>query len=277
MPPTEERFQGRDGVEFHGRRWEIFPAKGLCFLIHGFAEHSGRYSWLAQKLNSRGYSVYALDQRGHGLSSGARGDCRSLAELVDDIDAWVRKVRDCSPGTPAFLIGHSLGGLITLAYAADHPQGLAGVAVSSPLIRLGVKLPAAKKAFIRMLGRLMPGVSLPNGVVPDHLSHDPSVVETYRSDPLIFRTITAGCAVALDRAMACTDDLAGRIRIPCLILQAGDDRVCSAQAADAFAKRADPTWVTFRRYEGLYHEIFNEPQKETVAADLSAWLDSLAR
>lgn len=265
----DEFLTAADGTRLFVRRWDVANPRGLAVLVHGIGEHSGRYEWLAQQLVQRQIAVRAMDHRGHGRSGGPRGDCVGLDSLVQDLDRLI--------SSPCVVIGHSLGGLVALTYAAQHPEKVQAVAVSSPALKLAHPPSALKTFLVETAARLSPQWPFPNGVDPRLLCHDPAVVKAYVTDPLVHRVIRARCAVALRDAMRESPALADRIRVPCLILQAGADEVCDSKTAEAFAQRADGARVTLRAYPGLYHELFNEPQKGRVVEDLIRWLDEVLR
>ena len=263
--------EASDGIRLFTQRWPAREPQGICLLAHGVGEHSGRYEYLARRLNECELSVWALDHRGHGRSEGRRGDCTKLARFVEDLHLLVERARREFPGLPRLMIGHSLGGLIALVYAVEHPEMIRGVAVSSPALKLAFAPSRFKVKLAQGLARILPRTSLPNGINPDWVCRDPERVRAYETDPLVHRVLTARCAVALREAMASSLTLAGKLRLPCLILQAGADRVCDPEAASEFSKRAGPHAV-FRRYDGLYHELFNEPERDRVITDLIRWI-----
>ncbi len=273
--PAEGFLQSEDGLRLFLRRWEASAPRAACILVHGLAEHSGRYEILAQNLTQRGFSVWAMDLRGHGKSGGGRTDCRSLDDYISDLKQLIFKIQSEVPALPRFLIGHSLGGLITLAYAAAYPESLRGVAVSSPALKLELELPKFKIMLTKTLDRLLPTTPIPNGIDPALLSRDPEVVLAYKKDPLVERRLSARCAVALRNAVAGSFSYASRIKIPCLILQAGSDRICDPEGASEFARCAPADLISLRRYDGFYHELFNEPEKKQVVDDLVRWLENL--
>lgn len=265
-----------DGARLFYRRWQADPpARAACLLVHGLAEHSGRYAHLAQTLAGRRFSVWALDQRGHGRSEGRRGDCRGLDELVGDVHPLVEEAARQEPALPRLMIGHSLGGLIALAYAARHPRQIRAVAVSSPALRLAHPTDPVTVFVVTNVAKAFPSAPFRNGVNPRLLSHDPRVAAEYVRDPLVHRVLTARCAVALRDAMRDSIHLAGKLSIPCLILQAGADEICDPAAAAEFARACSNGLVTFRRYDGLYHEIFNEVERQRPIEDLCRWLEGV--
>ena len=277
MDTAEVWLKTPDGLKIFTRQWEAPNPKAVCLVIHGIGEHSGRYEALAKELNRHGFCVWSMDHRGHGRSQGRRGDCRSMEDFIGDLHLLVERAREKSPDLPRIIVGHSLGGLIALYYAARHPDLLRAVAASSPALRLAQPPPRLKVALAEGLDRILPNTPLPNGVNPRLLSHDPAVVAAYRRDPLVHRVITAGCAVALREAMKESPCLAAQLKVPCLILQAGEDRVCDANAAAEFAASVVNAPVTLRRYDGLYHEVFNEPERSRVIQDLIDWMEGILR
>lgn len=273
---AEGHLVSSDGLKLFYRRWPAPQPRAICLLVHGLAEHSGRYGHLAETLARQQVAVLALDHRGHGRSQGRRGDCRSLRQFVEDLHLLAQEARtQLSHSLPLLLVGHSLGGLIALAYAVEHPEGTRAVAVSSPALKLAHETPPLKVAWVTAVSSVLPTFPFQNGVNPLHLCRDPEVVRAYQTDPLIHPLITARCAVALRRSMLRSLDLAARLKIPCLILQAGADEICDPRAAEQFQSRAPDSFVRFRRYDGFYHELFNEPGRERILGDLCQWLETV--
>lgn len=266
-----------DGLKIFTRQWETPNPRALCLVAHGLGEHSGRYETLAKDLNRRGLCVWAMDHRGHGRSEGCLGDCGSIGEFVEDLHPWIQVAEKQFPRLPRLLLGHSLGGLIALTYASRYPQMIRAVAVSSPALRLAQEPPRLKEMLAENLARILPKTPVPNGVNPRFLCRDPQVVADYERDPLVHRTLTARCAIALRQAIKESSALAGKLTIPCLILQGGEDRICDPQAAMEFAAAASRAPVVLRRYDGLYHEVFNEPERGRVIQDLTDWIEGILR
>lgn len=271
---TEGFFSAHDGLRLFYRRWDAGSPRAVCLLVHGLAEHSGRYRNLAARLTTHGWSVWSMDHRGHGRSGGKRGDCRSFREFVDDLHLLKTRIAETLPGLPLLLIGHSLGGLIALTYAAEHPQEIKAVAASSPALKLAHETPAWKVALVTATAKIAPLAHFQNGINPVDLCRDPQVVEAYRKDPLIHSVLTARCALALQEALRHSLEVAGRLKIPCLILQSGTDEVCDPKAALEFSRRGNSS-LSLYRYDGMYHELFNEPERGRVIGDLCGWLDGV--
>lgn len=271
---TEGFLAASDGTRLFYRRWQTESApRATCLLVHGLAEHSGRYSHLAQQLAERRFSVWMLDNRGHGRSEGKRGDCRGVDQLAEDLHRLAEEAGREEPRLPRLMVGHSLGGLIALTYAVRHPREIRAVAVSSPALRLAHPTDPVTVFVVTNVAKVWPTAPFRSGVNPRMLSHDPTVVERYIRDPLVHHVLTAQCAVALRDAMRDSLRLAAQLKIPCLVLQAGADEVCEPAAAEEFAKGVSDGLVTFRRYDGFYHEIFNEVERRRPIEDLCQWLD----
>lgn len=263
---------GRGGVSLWYWAQTVEGARAQCLLVHGLGEHSGRYRHVADALNGHRLNAWALDYRGHGRSGGRRGHCGGFHELLDDVDHLVARARAQVPSAPTILVGHSLGGLLVLAYALDHPRTLQAVVASSPALDLAVPPPVIERWLAASLGRVWPTLAVPNGVHPEWLSHDPAAVTAYRTDPLVHHEVTLGGYRAVRAAMAAARRRAAELAIPCLLLQAGDDRLVSAAASRAFAAGVTAPGSALRVYDGWFHELFNEVGRRQVLDELCRWL-----
>ncbi|PIQ82717.1 MAG: hypothetical protein COV76_02235, partial [Candidatus Omnitrophica bacterium CG11_big_fil_rev_8_21_14_0_20_64_10] len=248
----------------------------LAVLLHGGGEHSGRYEWVGTRLAENGISVWGMDLRGHGRSGGHPGRDRGLGSHVRDVGRLIEMARQTAPGLPLFLMGHSVGGLLALYRACAEPAGLAGLILSSPALRLKRPPSMLKVGIARLLNRFWPSAPIPSGIDPKVLSRDPEVVRAYRTDPLVHSLVPARWGLALLRGMAAAPPLARGLKVPCLILQAGEDRLCDGTAVREFAETAGPHLVRLIVFKGLYHEIFNEPEKERVLRTLIEWIETTA-
>lgn len=272
MPRCEGTLVGMGDVPLWYWGQAVDGARARCLLVHGLGEHSGRYRHVAEILNRCCLTVWALDYRGHGRAGGPRGHCGAFRELVDDVDRVLTRMQRDAPPLPVILLGHSLGGLIALAYALDHPQRLRAVVASSPALDVAQPPPWPKRLLADNLGCLWPTLRVANGIHPEWLSHDPAAVEAYGADPLVHRLISLGGYLTVRRAMAQTRARAAELRIPCLILQAGDDRLVSPSASRRFAEQVRSPGSASYLYEGWFHELFNEVDRARVFDDLCRWL-----
>jgi alpha-beta hydrolase superfamily lysophospholipase len=278
--PGVVRSQGRlisaDGTSLGLRSWVPAEPRAALAVVHGLAEHAQRYGALAVWLAQRGFAVHAVDLRGHGESPGPRVHVDSFQEFVADAAALRAHVAGRHPALPHLLLGHSMGGLVALLSAHANGSGLRGLVLSSPL--LGVH-PALRPGPVLRLGtRLLlavaPRLLLPMGPPAAGVSRDPQVVKWYVSDPLVSRRISAGWYAALEAAQATARAAAPGWSVPTLVMAAGEDRLVDASASAAWVSRAPRDVVQARPWPDLYHEIFNEPEREEVYAVLLAFLES---
>ncbi|AOS97500.1 Phospholipase YtpA [Microbulbifer aggregans] len=252
------------GDQLHFRRWWVEGALGVVVVAHGLGEHSGRYRRLALELNRNGFSVYALDHVGHGLSPGSRGHIDDFARYSTHLHDFIRLVRRDNPGRPVHLLGHSMGGLIASG-CVHRFGGVDSLLLSAPAFR-GCAEPAAfELKLIRLLGRWLPSLPLPNRVNPRWLSHDAGVIEEYLRDPLVHRRITPAWFLAFLRERQAVLAAAGEIEVPCVLLLPLGDRIVDSAASEDFFASLGSREKTLLRYDGACHELLNEPGQGTDA------------
>ncbi len=268
---VEHRLQAPDGASLFARAWvpDGVPNAAVC-VIHGLGDHSGRYRLLGGALLRAGYAVSTFDLRGHGRSSGRRGHLR-IADAMDDIELVLDDTGRRFGPIPCFLYGHSLGGLLVLHYALRRRPALTGVVAAGPPFHTALREHRARMLAVRTFGALLPSVTLRSGLDATLISRDPKVVAAYQADPLVHSWASLG--FARDMTDAADEDLADadRFSLPLLILHGGADRLNYPSGSRLFAKRV-PGDCTLRIYDGLYHEIHNEPERQRIFADLLSWL-----
>ncbi len=283
MPPMEslDSLTLADGTRLRLRRWPS-PAQpvGHALIVHGLGEHGGRYAHVAQALAAAGWAAHGHDHRGHGGSDGARGAlprhdalCADLAEVIDHLRAG-----PAAGPLPLLLLGHSMGGLVAGRFVAEglsaRPAPWArpvdALVMSSPALDAG--LGPAQRAQLWAGERLMPDRPMPNGLKPEWVSRDPQTVRDYMADPQVHDRITARLARFIVDEGPAVVAAAARWRVPTLLMWAGADRCVAPAGAAAFAAAAPPAVVQHRAFEGLAHEIFNEPERAEVLAELTGWL-----
>jgi alpha-beta hydrolase superfamily lysophospholipase len=225
-------------------------------------------SWLA----NRGCTVHAYDQRGHGRSEGPRCHVERFDDFLDDLGAVLAAVRSDRAELPISLVGHSMGGLVTLAFLAARKPRIASAVTSGAALSLGAVSPL-RVALARALRRVLPRLSIGSGIDPDGLSRDPEVVRRYLADPLIIRTMTTSLGAELLAAAPRTAALAGEVQVPLLMLHGAADPICSPEGSRAFYAGLRAPGSALRVYPDLCHEIFNEPEREAVWHDLLSWLE----
>ena len=265
-----------DGTRLYWQTWEpADPARDAVILVHGAAEHGGRYAHVAERLVAAGFAVYALDHRGHGRSDGPRALIDRLDRLVDDLGLFVARVREEHAGRRPFLVGHSLGGAVSLTYAIRHGDTIAGLVVSGPAVATEA-VPAALKAVTAALSAVAPKLPVFK-IEDDAVSRDPEVVLAYQRDPLNYPgKLPARTLGEIMRAMNTIPRDAATLRTPLLLLHGGDDRLCPPEGSRVVLAEAGSADKTLKVYDGLYHEIFNEPEREQVLDDLVEWIEERA-
>lgn len=268
MPSIVARRPAPDGTDLLHRHW---PAAGTAWarllLVHGLAEHSGRYEHVGVQLAAAGIEVHAADQRGFGASGGRRAWVDRWSQLHDDLEHRVAALRAEQPALPVVVYGHSLGGLIALGYVLDGRSLPDVLVLSAPAV--GASIPAWQRVLVAAVSRVAPGTRLANRLPPDVLARDAAVWSDYIADPLNEHRSTARFgALALAEQERVTRAL-DRLAIPTLVIHGGDDRLVPTAASELFEARRG---VTRRVYPGVRHELHNEPEGPGVIDDVVAWI-----
>ena len=275
MSHADGHFEGAGGNDIYWQTWlPDGPPRAVVVIAHGASEHSGRYAWTAEQLVVRGYGVYALDHRGHGRSSGSRALIEKIDYAVADIGTVVGRAT-AQHGTP-YLLGHSIGGCLALAYATRHQQTLAGLMLSAPVAVLEAASP-----FQRLAGHVLSAIAPKLGVYSidsSTVSRDPEVVRDYDADPLNYHgKLPARTVAELSNEVGRFPATIPALTLPLLVMVGTGDLLVPPDASELVYELASSDDKTIEHYEGLYHEILNEPERDQVVADLLAWLDEHAR
>jgi alpha-beta hydrolase superfamily lysophospholipase len=274
MQHREFTTPGIGGLDLYAQAWlpDVAP-RTVIIVAHGLAEHGGRYAAFAAELVEREYAVYALDHRGHGRSPGSRANIGRFSHLVSDFCAFAGRCARQHPGAPVYLLGHSMGGAVAFASALRLQGSLRGLVLSAPALAAGDAVPRLQELFVRLLSVIAPNtgaLALPASAV----SRDPSVVARYESDPLVHhKSIPARTLVELLDAMRGFPAGAAQLRLPTLILHGTADQLVPLAATRPVYQALGSRQRVLKLYDGLYHEVFNEPERGQVMADLLHWLD----
>lgn len=271
-----------DGLSLFWQSWQP-PGEpdGVLLFVHGLAEHSGRYLNPVRHFVARGWTCFGFDYRGHGKSPGPRVHVDSFDEFLSDLAEGHRLARIRNPGTKIFLVGHSQGGLLSLLYAEQNPEHLAGVIVSSPF--LGVH-PDSKPSPVVMgaskfISRITPKMMFSKVANPAYLSRDPKIEASYIADPLVSNQVSARWATEAFNAQRTVLAEASLMTIPTLVMQAGDDRLVDPDTTRTWVSSAPADLVDYVEWEGYYHELFNEPlaERRRVFEKMENWLEARTR
>ena len=262
-----------DGIELATEHHSVPACRGRVVIVHGYAEHRGRYRHVVEALVAARYACHLLDLRGHGDSGGPRGHISRFAEYREDLERFLDEVRALpEAASPLLLLGHSLGGLIALDFALHRPEAFDALAVSSPYLAPAFTIPFWKKALLTPVAKIGPTRSVPTALDPVWLSHDPLVVGAYATDPKVFSTVTLGWFTEVQKAQAEVFEKAPAITTP-ILLQIGDaDPIADPKRTRALFERLGSADKRLLAYPGLLHEIFNELERGRVIGDLLAWL-----
>jgi alpha-beta hydrolase superfamily lysophospholipase len=295
-------FTARDGENLALYEWPLdawademgldaAPPRAVVLLVHGLGEHAGRYEHVARQLMRWGFAVRAYDQRGHGESGGARGALPNANALLDDLaevvdDTRLRGMRlqyginaSVAPQKPLplILLGHSLGGLVVGRFVALNIRPVEAVVMSSPALDAG--LGVFQKLALALGRTLAPNLCVSNGLDARYISHDERVVKAYLADRMVHNRISPRLGQFIASSGPATVAAASSWSTPTLLMYAGADRLVNPQGSQAFAANAlapgvKPGTVTAKRFDGLYHELFNEVDPAPVFETLRVWLDA---
>ena len=274
MRRIESHHVAADGTRLFRRAWQPVDPHHVVVLVHGYAEHTGRYDATGAALATEGYAVESFDLRGHGRSEGVRCHVDRFGDYLDDLDAFLALVRDHYHGLPIHLLGHSMGGLIVLSHLAERHPVVSSAVVSAPPLELRVA--GFQRVLGQVLHRLWPTFRMQMDLGADGLSRDPEVVRRYQEDPLVESGMTASLAAEMGRTVAATSAAGGAVEVPLLALHGDADPICPSTATRAFMAAVTSTGSRYLEYSDLRHEILNEPEQDQVRRDILAWWKELS-
>jgi alpha-beta hydrolase superfamily lysophospholipase len=259
----------RDGTAILVRHWpaSIPQPWATVVIIHGLAEHSGRYDHVGRYFAEAGIDAHAVDLRGFGGSGGRRASLDRWSQLHQDLEDQIDVLRATAPDRPLVLYGHSLGGLIALGYALDGRIRPDLLVLSAPA--LTASIPLWQRAIVRVLGRLAPGAMIANGLDAAELSRDPAVGEAYRSDPLNVHRSSLGFGLAAFAEQDRVRRELRRLRVPTLVIHGGEDRIVPTETSAVLETLPE---CDRRVYAGVRHELHNEPESDAVLGDVVSWI-----
>jgi len=278
MKHTEAEFTGCEGNSLYYQNW--LPAgkpKAVLIIVHGLAEHSGRYKNVIDYFVPRGYAAYTFDNRGHGKSEGKRGYIERFSCYIDDLALFLDLVRSKHPENMIFIIGHSIGATIAATFAINHQDEFNGLILSGTVIKPGISLSRAKITMANLLSYILPKVGV-DRINVSTISRDKAVVDAYINDPLVYKgKISARLSAELIKAMQSLTHQMPQIKLSVLIMHGTEDRLSDPEGSRILYQRVSSIDKTLKLYSGFYHEIYNEPECEQVFITVEEWLDTHIR
>ncbi|MDW3219897.1 MAG: alpha/beta hydrolase [Acidimicrobiales bacterium] len=258
----------RDGLVQLRRRWQPSgEAKAAVLLLHGIAEHSGRYEHVGRRMADAGYDVVAIDHRGYGRSGGRRGHCDRWSQFTDDVEDHMTELS--ALGIPTVLLGHSMGGLMATRYVVDQRTQPDLLVLSGPA--LGAEIPTHLRVAAPLIGRIMPTIEIKEPGDPALLSTDETVGEVFYADPYRVPFPTARLGWELMKAIQEAREGIANVTMPTLVQHGADDRLVPVEASEIFETLDNVTRIV---YPGLRHEIYNEPSRMTIIDEMITWVDT---
>jgi acylglycerol lipase len=276
MKHFETKWQTVDGLALFAQSWEPEPLtpKAVICLVHGIGEHSTRYAHVAEAFSKAGYVLFGADLRGHGKSEGPRGHFPSIDAIVLDIDNILDHARSRYPDLPLILYGHSLGGILVLYYGLRQKPDVKGIIATSSGLRTALEKQPAKIMAAKILGSLIPGISLPTGLDKNAISQDKEVVAAYSADPLVHDRMSLGFGKIMLGVIRWTFDHAKEFSLPLLLMHGKSDTIAYPSGSIEIAALVKEN-CKLVLWENGWHELHNEPFKEDVFKTMISWMDGL--
>ena len=269
---SELHFVSKRGENLRHRSWIPEEANRALVLVHGLGEHSKRYEHFATWFASRGFAVHAYDHLGQGESDGIRTHVNRFDDYLDDLEIFLTKVKEQHPELPLTLVGHSLGGLVVARFVVMRKPELASVVTSGAALAVGDNVTPLKEFLLKGMRRILPRLRISNELDVQGLSRDSSVIDRYENDPLVVQTVTLSLGFETIATIRDTVGRGGSVRIPILMLHGGADPIVSPEGTRNFFSKVKVAGSDSRIYRELRHEIFNEPEQETVFEDILNWI-----
>jgi len=274
MKHKEGHLKGLKDLNIYYQCWlPDDKTKAVLLVAHGLAEHSGRYRNLVDYFVPKDYAIWALDFRGHGKSEGMRSYIERFDEYLTDLKSLFDTVRKENGDKKIFLVGHSMGSTVAVPYVIEHQKDLAGLIVSGSSLTRSSTVSPVLIALAGVISAILPkmGVTILDAST---ISKDQAVVDAYVNDPLVFRgKIPARTGAEMVRMWRELPEQMPRIELPILIMHGSSDRLSDPVGSRLLYEKVSSKDKTIKMYDGLYHEIFNEPEHEMVFADMEIWLD----
>lgn len=268
----EMQLRSVNGEQLIGNLWgNPEQARAIVVLMHGLGEHISRYEHVAAKFVERGFAMLAFDQQGHGKTAGKRGVIAADDSLIRDIGAMLRLAKQLAPGKPVFLYGHSMGSMESLYYGLKGQEKVDGIIATSPPLDTRT-LSGTQRVLMNLVKPFFPNLAIDNGLSISGLSRDAELVRCYEADPLVHPKASVRLAAFINDAAAYVREHADEWSLPLYLAHGSADPICPVEGSREFVKKLGEK-VTYKEWDGLYHETHNEPEQDLVIATMLDWLE----
>jgi len=275
MKHQDGYFKNQENLSIYIQNWlPENPAKAVLLIVHGLNEHSGRYDYFSNFFVNEGFAVYSMDLVGHGKSDGTRAFVKDFVNYIDDINLYLDKIKQLQPGSPIFLIGHSMGGLIGALLLIDYPDQFAGAVLSGSVVQVPDDVSPLFISLGKFVSLVLPKLGLLK-IDLSGLSRNPDVVQAYKDDPLVNSgKFTARVSAEMNKSFDRVAVEGSRIKSPVLILHGGSDRIVNPACSHFLYALVSSDIKKLIIYDSFYHEIYNDPGHEQVFEDVSSWINN---
>ena len=271
-------FEGRETKKLFYQKWlpDSGTIKACIVALHGWGTHSDRINVPAEYFTEKDYAIYAFDIRGHWRNSGDfPGHIDSMDHIQKDIVLFMDLIKKQTEDKKIFLMGHAFGALISLIFAINHPA-IPGVIASSPLLKHGKDFSLSRKLGRKITGpiaTISPTKTIKLDIEQNFLTSDIKILRKHISDKNRINKISWRSAAEMERSMKWVFEKAPNLLCPSLILQAGNDKLVDKGTNRRFFERIKNTDKTYREYDGLLHELWQEKGRAQVFQDMFIWLE----
>lgn len=274
MKETTFHWQTKANLEIYAKEWTPTHPRAVICLVHGLGEHINRYEHFTEYFGNHGFVTIANDHHGHGQSGGKRGHVPDYQSFMEEISQLVVHATERYPTLPIILYGHSMGGNLALNYVLDRHPKIAGIVATGAHIQLpaAAQPSAGLMIMAKVMNKIYPSLQQPNGLDVNNISSDPAEVKKYQNDPLVHDKISMRTALSLIKKADFLNSYGGKMPIPTLLMHGSADKITSPKGTIDFAKRVGGD-VTFKLWDGMVHEIHNEPDKQVVFKFVLEWME----
>jgi alpha-beta hydrolase superfamily lysophospholipase len=275
MKHIDGNFKGIRNLNIYYQGWlPDVNIKAVLLVVHGLGEHSGRYMNVVNHFVPLDYAVYGFDHVGHGKSDGEREMVGDFDDFTDTLSIFYKMVSQWQKDAPIFILGHSMGGLISSYYLIDHQADFKGAIISGPVVKVGEDISQGTIIMGKILSKIAPKMGI-LALDANAISKDPAVVTAYENDPLVFHGKTpARLAAEMLSAMQRVNSEASKITLPIILVHGSEDALADPAGSQMLYDETNSKDKTLKIYDGLYHEVFNEPERDQVLKDVANWLES---